>query len=122
MRQHHRPCTGWLTCLAAASLAAPAGCQAGPAASQSQPPFTGRVIDENGRPIAGAAIAIVTGEEFVDTVAMLAKPPALTDAAGRYATFVPEDFTWGTLIAAASGRQSCARQIVLRALGAGAAI
>src|SRR5262249_11527302 len=74
-----------------------------------KPTISGRVVDENGKPVAGAAARVLAADEFVDTAQLLASPAARSDADGRYAVAVGAESL--TLVLAAAGRQTCAQQI-----------
>ena len=73
---------------------------------------TGSVIDEAGKPIVGAAVTAVMGQEIVDTSALLKKPPHVSKQDGSFAVPLDtEGLRWGRVIVAAKGRQSLAMQI-----------
>jgi hypothetical protein len=65
-----------LPCVVAASLAA-----------QQQEDLAvvrGRAVDRDGKPVEGCAVGVFAKDEAFDTAALLAKPLATTDGAGRY--------------------------------------
>src|SRR5262249_46566767 len=95
-----RRCAGWLT---AASLAVTA------AAQQPATRMTGRACDENGKPVAGAAVGAFGPNQFVDTQALLAHPTATTADDGSYPIEADAPFGSGsTVVVAAPRRQACA--------------
>jgi hypothetical protein len=51
--------------------------------------LTGRAVDRDGRPVAGARVQFFAYEEFIDTAAMLRDAAHRTDETGRYRLTVP---------------------------------
>lgn len=62
------------------------------AAAPIKPALTGRAIDETGKAVAGAAVAIMAWEAFVDTASLLANPPNVTADDGSFAIPVADGF------------------------------
>lgn len=91
----------WLACFVPA--------QAAPQVAVT--PITGRVVDEDGKPIAGAAVGAFTAYDFVDTAQLLKEPQVTTAADGTYRILVAGESGHVMLVLAAAGRQSCVLQI-----------
>jgi hypothetical protein len=72
---------------------------------------TGRACDENGKPVAGAAVGAFGPQQFVDTQALLAHPPATTGDDGAYAIAVDPALAYGYVVVAAPRRQACALRL-----------
>src|SRR5262245_21784042 len=89
---------------------------AGAASAQEAPAkeIAGRVLDENGKPIAGAAIALLGSRDFADTAQLIAAPPIASAADGTFAVTFASDRT--RLLVAAAGRQSCEQTIAAGAV------
>lgn len=66
----------------------------------------GRVVDEHGRAVAGAAVGAFGMFEFVDTARLLAAPQAVTGADGTFSLEVGRVLGHGHLIVVAEGRQA----------------
>src|SRR5207248_1419331 len=65
----------------------------------------GRVVDELGRPLAGAAVCVLTAGEGFDTAKLLAEPPVKTAADGSYRIPAPGKFL--SVAAITEGRTAC---------------
>lgn len=102
---HSSPSLGPFCALAVViALATGPRCPAQQAAGE-QPvrTFSGRVLDERGRPLAGAAVAILPTEQTVDTARLLAAPQTTSAADGTWRlTASAADFL--TVVAVAAGR------------------
>ncbi|MCA8950741.1 MAG: carboxypeptidase regulatory-like domain-containing protein [Planctomycetes bacterium] len=81
------------------------------------PLLAGRIVDETGAPLAGAAVALAAVDEFVDTAALLAHPTTVSGADGRYELAVRDKAS--VLLLAAAGRQAVALQLLHDVLGTG---
>src|SRR5215467_11972306 len=81
------------------------------AAQQPSVRATGRAYDENGKPVAGAAVGAFGPQEFVDTQALLAHPPTTTGEDGAFAIAVGPAFVYGGVVVASPRRQACALRI-----------
>lgn len=73
--------------------------------------ITGQIVDETGKPIAGAAIGLYDATDHVDTNALLRSPSVTTDRDGSYSIAAATPLTDRRLILAASGRQSIALRV-----------
>jgi protocatechuate 3,4-dioxygenase beta subunit len=93
---------GWIT---AVSFAAAAFAQ------QPAVRATGRACDENGKPVAGAAVGAFGPYQFVDTQALLAHPTTTTADDGSFAIAVGPAFLYGCVVVAAPRRQACALRL-----------
>jgi len=71
----------------------------------------GRVVDERGAPIAGAAVAMTDSRDGVDTNEVLRAPDTRSDAGGAFRIEVPAERTGGKLVVTTEGRQCCARHV-----------
>src|SRR5262249_36579686 len=95
---------GWLLALSFAAAAF---------AQQPAVRITGRACDENGKPVAGAAVGAFGPNDFVDTQALLAHPTTTPAQDGHYAIDVDESFGPGVkLVVATPRRQACALRFV----------
>ncbi|MEZ6038781.1 MAG: carboxypeptidase-like regulatory domain-containing protein [Planctomycetota bacterium] len=68
----------------------------------------GTVLDENGAPLAGAAIGVFVASAELDTAALLKAPLAVSDADGNYQLDVGGAGAWPSLLIAARDRQAVA--------------
>ena len=76
----------------------------------AEPPadaMRGRVVDENGAPVAGAAIGWFGWYDFVDTNALLADPAAVSGEDGTWELPLPRPASAQRLAIAAADRQAC---------------
>ncbi|MCB9878092.1 MAG: carboxypeptidase regulatory-like domain-containing protein [Planctomycetes bacterium] len=71
----------------------------------------GRVIDRDGKPVAGCAVTIVESGDHPDTTGLLQAPPHTTDAQGHYRLTIPRDVA-SVVVVAAKDHQVCAYTIV----------
>lgn len=82
-----------------------------PTDRDASPAITGRLIDEAGKPIAGAAVGAFAWNDFVDTAQLLRAPTTTSTVDGSYRLHASRAQSFGVLVLAAADRQACARQI-----------
>ena len=86
------------------------------------PRITGRVVDERGRPVEGAAVGLYSlraMQRLVDVNEFLDRPPQRSDARGRFSISTGRAGSEARLVIAAPRRQCCSIELSKRLLSQG---
>ncbi|MCB9876007.1 MAG: carboxypeptidase regulatory-like domain-containing protein [Planctomycetes bacterium] len=109
-----RPPSGPSRCLAAlflVCLAAAAPDLRAQHADDGPGTLEGTVRDENGAPLAGAAVGVFAGGSELDVPALLKAPDAVSGADGHYAIDASGKGAWPSVVVAMRDRQACAIRV-----------